>query len=448
MVFLHYPALDQINWCSLVDACPLTIVVAPVTFRELQRHKDAGRRRVIRKRAAKAIDRLTDWLRGADEGQELRPGVSIQLDNREPELDFASHGLVKDVQDDRLIASAISWRAEHRNSRVVIATQDKGLLLTAKAGRQGIEAIELPGNLRLPAERDPLAQEHAELQRKISELENALPQLKLSFADGTSWSEFTIAHEIPVDESRIAAAVRAARDDHPLMSDPSKPPPRARPTGGDRMVNPDLERLLDAQDDLRREREAMQWTLGPTPAEIGAYNGALEDYYELVRDHQRTLYVHRNKCIRTLELRLLLCNSGTATGEDIEVHLVFPERIKVGLRLPEGPTEPRPPVEPRGVFDIGAVPVGPWDGLGWNLPGAGAGGDDFFSRVSFLTGHKLSVVVGDLKHGLGETIEPLYATLPSHDDLRSFNIDYEMFVRNVPRVVTGKLNVKVSLAGG
>ena len=111
-VFLHYNPFDQIGWLDLLDSPKATIVFPPVTIRELNKQKELHPRKHIRERATRTLKKLSN-LFGSNNWGSVSPNVEAYLEDREPSVDFADHGLQKEVQDDNLIASILSFQARN-----------------------------------------------------------------------------------------------------------------------------------------------------------------------------------------------------------------------------------------------------------------------------------------------------------------------------------------------
>ena len=91
----------------------------------------------------------------------------------EPALDFASLGLDKANQDDRLLASVVEFTAQLLGDRVGIVTADIGLRV--KAHSRCIEVVALDDDLRLPDEPDPQEKKIKQLERELLELNTSCP---------------------------------------------------------------------------------------------------------------------------------------------------------------------------------------------------------------------------------------------------------------------------------
>ena len=197
-VYLHYQPFDQVDWLGLLKADSVVIVVPPMTIRELNRRKDLPSRPRVRKRAGQVLRTLFALIESGPEPQ-LREGVSLRFEAREPSIDFAAHQLVTDVQDDVLIASIIMCRDENPDAEIVLVTGDLGLTLLVKAGRQGIEIAKLPESLKLPEEPDPLEEQNRALKQDLRALKLKTPQLSLTFHDGSQRAVFVLPPPNPAD---------------------------------------------------------------------------------------------------------------------------------------------------------------------------------------------------------------------------------------------------------
>jgi len=186
-IYLHYQFFDQIKWPKILDASKIIIVVPPITIRELNKHKDLHPRQHVKERAAKVIKKFLGLFK-ADTESEINTSVKIYFEDREPAIDFSQFQLERDIQDDQLIASILTYKNEHLDSDIILVTSDSGLLLIGKARRLNISAIELPNELKLADEPDPDQIRIKHLERKIRELESKIPQLSLTFEDGMRWT--------------------------------------------------------------------------------------------------------------------------------------------------------------------------------------------------------------------------------------------------------------------
>jgi predicted ribonuclease YlaK len=133
-IYLHYQPFDQINWLNTLKASEVTIIIPPITICELNKHKELHPRLWVKKRAALVIKKLSSLFESESRTQ-IRDGVEMFLEDRDPAVDFDKWGLKHDIQDDNLMASIIASKDENPESKVVLVTSDAGLALMGKARR-------------------------------------------------------------------------------------------------------------------------------------------------------------------------------------------------------------------------------------------------------------------------------------------------------------------------
>jgi len=445
MVYLHYKPLDQIDWPSVVDADRVSIVVPPVTIRELQRRKDSGSNSGLRERAARSIRLVFKSVGLSGACVPVRKNVTIRVEDREPSIDYDSHGLAREVRDDQLIASMLTWKHEHPEESVVLATEDYGLLLSIKAGRQSIAAIRLPEELKLPTEPDPAQKEIRNLKRKVVELQSQRPEVSVAFAGREQRVSYVLCRPIELDAAERDRLVADTKARHPLKKDPRR---RRRPTASGQRgdaVSQASRQLLEHLDGIARQMAIQQIEFGPTPEAVEKYNGQLADYYARVEEHYRDTVEHQNRRRRTVKLAMALVNTGSAPAKDVDIEFGFPGGLSVADTLAEPPKMPQPPREPKGRFDISADYGGLYElGLGMDFRPeleASVLNNDF----EFLDDGRVRAHVDHVKHGIPVELEPLYVTFESHSDARSFGIEYTVLVGNLPDPITGRLDVIVSI---
>src|SRR6266513_509362 len=120
-LFMHYRALNEIDWCSLLQASIVEIEIAPVVTRELEEQKTLNPSRKLKDRAATALKFLHKYLANP----KVRDGVTLQFLRKEPTAEFAvSRGLNLQLKDDRLIGTFFLYREENPDIRCVLVTGD------------------------------------------------------------------------------------------------------------------------------------------------------------------------------------------------------------------------------------------------------------------------------------------------------------------------------------
>jgi predicted ribonuclease YlaK len=194
-LFLHFKPIEQIDWLKHLKANKVVIVVTPIIVRELNKHKDTHPFKRIRQRAASALKKLDTLLEPSTNScANLRSGVEVYFEVKEPILDFDKYHLSRDCQDDHLVASIIEVRDAHPDAKVLLLANDIGLKL--KARHQGIKTFCLPNELQLPEEPDPNEKRIKELEQENRLLKSRIPQLKLSFNKDLNHTLFSLTKPV------------------------------------------------------------------------------------------------------------------------------------------------------------------------------------------------------------------------------------------------------------
>jgi hypothetical protein len=58
-IYLHYQLFDQIKWPEVLKASEVTIVIPPITLRELNRQKELNTRSRVKQRAGLVQNKLS-----------------------------------------------------------------------------------------------------------------------------------------------------------------------------------------------------------------------------------------------------------------------------------------------------------------------------------------------------------------------------------------------------
>jgi len=416
----HYQPVDQIDWCGLLGADRVVVVVAQVIFRELNWVKDApGVPRRKQNRAARVLRQLDEFTETQPDAV-LRPGVLLSTDDRDPSIDFGQYLLNKDLGDDWLLASIIDYRLRAPQSDPRLVTCDTGLKL--KARRLKIKVHPLPDDLRLPQEPDPEEARIRELEKENRELRDRLPRLKLCFSNGSNHGAWEIPE--PVAESP-APVLNDLRSKYPKL--------HAQSVSAHPLAHP------------------IDWTgLTRIPdAEITRCNEDLDRFYEAYEAHVAELNKYKSH-IR-LELLLRISNDGTCPAENVRIALHFPEGFELydGESVPKPPAPPEPPVKPLTLGDRIARPLLP---LPRHLLQPTVDLTSLIGhtsrnvsrpKIARSDSYTVRFDVKSLQHDDTEELDPLCAVFDTFEDARSFHIEYSLIAANLPRKQEGELHVEI-----
>lgn len=330
---LHFRAIDQIDWPSIAGCLSCTLVVAPILLRELEQQKIFNKSATLRARAAKAIDFLVAKMAEADPIV-LRENVTLAFLDHEPAIDFAANRLVREVQDDHYIASALDYAAAN-GIATFIASSDGGMALKLRS--RPVKVLRLPETYRLPAELDAEQKELREARLQIARMQAQKPSLQVRFADGSTHRAIRNAAAL----AHGLAPVSQIRAEHPLLPMPDDP---------GRSFNGDLASIGNLQG---------LYGLGSASG-IERHNALLTHYYADYEAYLGEMDAWLERLRLSAEIQLELANDGSATATNIDVTLRFPSSVSV-LRQRDWPRQPKAPKPPERGSSIASLLGGEQD---------------------------------------------------------------------------------------
>lgn len=441
-IFLHYRSFDQIDWPKVVDATAVTIVIPPVTFRELNKHKDSHSAAHIRKRAGDILKKLNRIFSDQAEAV-IKPNVRIRIDPVDPVVREFDVYLQPEIQDDQLVASILLARQKYPTIDIVLIAADEGLLLRFKASEYEISCVKPDDAYRLPEQRDPNELRVRELQRENAELRRRIPDIKLTFKAGKRHKEFLLDLSTQPTAEEFSQKLDRLKKNLPLM--PSRAIASPKPDDGT---------ADDPQHQLARTfAQIAAATSFDTirQEDIEEYNREIHKFYERYADFLTAEVAFANLQRRTLRLNIYLTNEGTVPAEDIDVVLHFPDGFELFDEddLPVPPNKPLPPQKPRTsmqkVYDqvnsvISSDIVIP-SIYGSHLPASARNVSAPY--IQKTNSYVVDIHVDRAKHHMPEPFDTLFVVFASHEEAKSFEIKYSLHAANVPVPVEGKLHIVV-----
>lgn len=434
-IYLHYQRFDQVNWLNVFQAKGIRIIVPPVTARELNKIKDTHPLPQIRKRAGDITQRL--WgLFSASDVATLREGVEIHLLSDDPLIDFAYYHLSRDVQDDHLIASIITYQQDN-DEKIFLVTSDAGILLMGKARRQGLQVVPCPDNLKLPILPDPEQAQIRELQTELNKLKNRLPKLGLVFEDGGKRAEFSLNPLADITPDEIEVALEEIKQKYPKCVVPASESHTDQDTEYERFFG----RVAAYQNPL--------FTI--SSGELIEYNKELDAYYEEYVKYLKAQRAFEMTAARSLRIDIQLINNGTAPAEDVDIFLHFPDGFTLlsEEELPEPPELPQPPSHPvsemeRITYSL-ANPLANYEHLlrinQPDIPYLGPPPNVSAPNIRRTNSYDVDMKVQKVKHNLPESLDPLLLIFDNFESATSFSIEYTLFTDDLPDKVSDKLHV-------
>jgi hypothetical protein len=423
-VLLHYQFFADVEWVKQLGAGAVTLVFAPVVLTELDEKKWTGSRR--EKGRAKAVLKKLDQLGLSAAPVAVRPGVAALALAAEPvDAVFAQHRLDPHINDDRLLASVLSFEGAAPGDRVFVLTGDSGLRVKGRA-RQ-IEVAVPDESLELPDEPDDVERDLQKAQRDLAELRNAAPELKLCFGDGQIHARFSARLVRDLEPATVRRLLAAWRKRHPHIS--------ALPDSFE----------LPGQGTFRMPSFAgMPGFVSAEDAK--AHNAELDAVYASYEEYLREWPAVVNGHARIVPFNLVLENTGTAPADDIDVQFWTDA---AGAWLDEIPKLPFPPAPPkrRDPFD----PLGSLAFLhnadylrdinmvhpGANEDGPNISGEGREQRVQYG--------IKRVKHHVPCTLPPVYFQFASDDAVGSFTVDVRIVAANIRKPAQRTLEIQLTL---
>ena len=412
---LHFKRPDHVDWCTLTNANDVVLVGAPVLLRELEQQKVINGSSKLRGRAADYIKWLHPFVRHPE--AEVRAGVRWLFLPDEPQLDFGAERLSQTIADDHLIASVLHY-ARQSGVNALVATADLGL--EVKLRSRGVGVLELPDDLRLPAEPDPLELENRNLKRQIARIEARMPRLSAAFESGDQHHVLTLRNPNAIS----LPSLDQVRSDNPYMPGPLA---ATRPKDGIGVPSWNFTLPLDAHTKL-----------------VDTYNAELNQFFTRYQD-----YLGRHAAWRELIglhhlVKFVIANDGTAPASNIDLELYFPDRVRPVDEddLPKEPKPPQPPRQPQdfpGIFSLRDLePLVTPDLRQMIKPD--------FDGIPTIAEDKISIRISysTLKHGFSVTSDSLIFRFADAAAIRAFSAEYRLSADELPDAIEGQLHFRVS----
>jgi hypothetical protein len=397
-LFLHYKRPDQLDWAGL-QCDNVELVVLAVVIRELEKAKNFGSSARLRTRAAETITWLSKLM---DEGfeVELRKGLWLRFEINEPAIDFAQQNLVRELQDDVLIAGLLNL-AQTTPEPPWMATADLGV--KSKTRQRGFKVFAPPETDKLAEEPDPRDKELLDLRRENQQYKNRQPRLKVAFA--TKETRLKVLPLISSTSSEPASLDEVKRL-HPLLISSAN--------ATNPLFHSEITDAIMSTSESRRQR----------------YNDELEQYYGKYEKYRNRILKLRQMERCRVELPIILLNEGTAPATDIDVSMTFAQDTFAlkDLKLFERPERPKPPQKPvRGISEYG-IYNNPLPDFHNFSPPPGLFPREVLSWSVEVEGNTAHVHLDRLKPGLTWEMPTLWLQFTGEEALRSTTVEVDVSV--------------------
>jgi rRNA-processing protein FCF1 len=417
-VLVHFPAFDGFDWNTVCNAEHVDVHITQPVLKELNKLKDTGHTKNVKRRAAAVQRRLKELLNSAN--RNISERVTIKFDAQSSRVNDHP-GLDATVADDALIAAALTF-AGQVGEPVYLMTDDSGLGLMVKAAEWKIEVIEPPEHLRLPPEIDADQKEKEKLQKRIALLENCRPSLDLVFVSGGKVLRATpLVTDIATD---IASRTANLKKKHKKLVARE---PMTQPKTGLKLKD-FLNTKINLEDAVLADREKVE-----------TYNRDLDCFFEKAKD-----VIEQNATIRSrvAKLEIQVENRGPAPAKDILAEMHFPNGLKPLASSDLREVFKHMPTPPRDPTDFS------WIRRGLN-PSFGASLSSVYHRdpnapslvIEETNSFNVRWHVPKLRQGYISKVDEIFVLFD--DEPFSFPIEYSIVAENSVDTVRGNLNVVV-----
>jgi hypothetical protein len=292
-----------------------------------------------------------------------------------------------------------------------------------KLRRFRIVASQPPPEAALPEEQDPDQKTIADLRKQLAELEAATPKVRIGFANEQDEPESTLRYKLVVpraptgDEIEAIVATAATRCE----------------------VLPEVTVMeVDAQHGVRKVDAGLRRD------RVKEYNERRDPYFNELRTFLAS-FRDTNPQFRCVPIDFIAFNSGGKPAESVRIELEFPPNVEVTSRPPLPPPQPAPPKKPSvAEFFRTEAMLAPmrYDPSRFNIPLPPT------LKEAHIDGSTVVYQQGQVTHGFEYECATLYATFPSIEAIKPFEIAYSIHADNAPKRTEGKLRVVVELADG
>ena len=443
MVFLHYRLFTEIDFQSLMKVESVTLVVPDTVSKEIDKHKDTSNNKRLRERAKKVSSKIAELIDNMDDMTSwttaIKKGYFFKFLPHKA-IDFEPYGLDPNSGDHKIIAAILDFRSDHQNDEIVFFTHDNGATITARTNH--ISTQKLPDCLKLEDDLSEEEQRIKKLEAEVAKLKDLRPKLSLVHKRSQKTTiEYTKkdlkAFYIPENITPFDVIVNSVPPYEEKQSpDETNPEELTK----DAYLSP-VSRVL--RNSKYRDEEKN---------DIKRYMRERDCYFSNYKSYLKAIEEYRLKIIIPVELQLL--NTGTVPGEEIDLHIHFPDGFQMYSedKIPKIPSPPQKPIPPRTYIEMLASRL---DVSRLSSPVFSRMNDDLSQIMvppSFTlkktNSYEFDESFDQIKHGehIKTDVQKLYMIFDSPSCIKSFSADFIISGSNIPDAVSGKLNFVFELS--
>ena len=426
-IFIHFRDFEEIDWPSVTGKQgAITLLIAPIVIDELDKHKYN-----FNKKIANRVKKLLPRIEAILENKSSCRYVVHYIPSRPMDETFSDNKLNRKEQDDSLLATIIEFQnsvTTNNGDAVVYVTNDVGPRL--KARTLGIETIKLADDYQLPTELDDTEKENKALQKELADLKNKVPVIKLLFHSNLNLLTVKPISDILGKREVVDREMAKIKAEYlPLVYYPAT---------NEKSDNTLFNLMNNSFIALSEEQ-------------VEKYNKELLQFYASYETYFASVYNNYSFRHNSLEIQLVLQNTGTTPAIDIDVNLHFPDGFEIVEQsgLLKIQPKPKPPYKPKNRLDIPSIimPI--------TFPSLHRTSDITESMydpnrpvIKKTNSYDVDYSFRSLKHHQIIELDILYLKYQDiTTDGKGFSLDYKIIVGNLPKPVNGQLHVRFEKSG-
>lgn len=415
-IFLHFKSFDEIQWLEEINVTECEIVLSPFVIDELDRKKVGNSK--VSNRARTTLQKIEKLLEM--NVLVIQNVIRLNILNYKPaKALYEEYNLSFEEPDQRILASIIDYRLKNPTNTAILCSDDVGPRIRAK--EFNIDVLKLSDKYRLPLEESEVEKKIKRLEQENLLLKTSIPKLKIGFEGGNEYKKIQIKESSLVTKDHfIRTAMQHIRDELPHM---------------------EINIKKDSNENTLFSISLQLSTL--SQEQVDQYNLDLERYFDRYQQYLELLYEFMRQKELSYPIELFILNEGSVPGEEIDVHLHFPDGFD--LMYPDSlikrPKKPDPPYKPKHRMDFGSHFI--------HTPSF-ISSTELTSRTNFnlnkptikkTNSYDVSMFRRSIKHSYSIKLDDLVMVYAERDHIKNYQIDYEISAANMPQRVKGKLNI-------
>ena len=325
-LFIQCRPLQDLDWDRFVGQEEVTLLVPSAVLMELDRHKSDGNGRRA-SRARLAIQFLNSILEAADDTVIVRTTPTKVIAQFAPTV-FVD---VNTSNDDSILLEVAEMARIRGNEFVSLVTHDTNLKVKAK--RKGLRFFPVPDEWLLAPEPDQREKRMRQLEQELALLKKQTPIIEITL-DENQEIELVVPSYEPLTPDTVERLVEAMTAKFPMKTDFSL-------TSFEKLQSAGVIGIAGLHP--------------PSDREIAKYQKKEYAQWEN-KIRSRLERLHSTLLIRdaTTDIRLLIVNSGTVSGEHLQIAIRVSEGLKIfdsdnydkvlegPFKRPHAPNPPQP----------------------------------------------------------------------------------------------------------